>query len=282
MTREGSSIFVVQVRQGGSRMSKYKNLVLLGGLVFLLSGCAPAVSYRANPRFQEQARQMHTIAILPSKVRVYQIDAGGAREEIAEWSAQAQSNVIFALENELRTKMKAAVKVVSEESLVEEKPRFQETRALYDAVSTMISLHTYPNPNNPSLFFEEKQKNFDYSLGSEVGSLANGAEALLFFNAEDHVWTGGRQALQALGVILGVGVTVMSPPGPVIPRMSGGTAVKAALIDSATGDILWINAVGAGAGKDLRDSASASAMVSELFKDFPLSYGSGTNEQESH
>jgi len=268
-------------------MSKYKNLVLLGGLVFLLSGCAPAVSYRANPRFQEQARQMHTIAILPSKVRVYQIDAGGAREEIAEWSAQAQSNIIFALENELRTKMKAAVKVVSEESLVEEKPRLQETRALYDAVSTMISLHTYPNPNNPSLFFEEKQKNFDYSLGSEVGSLANGAKSLLFFTAEDHVWTGGRQALQALGVILGLGVAAFNPigasiVGPPIPRMSGGTAVKAALIDSATGDILWINAVGAGAGKDLRDSASASAMVSELFKDFPLSYGSGTNEQESH
>jgi hypothetical protein len=241
------------------------------------------VSYRENPRFQEQAQQIHTIAIFPSEVKVYQIDAGGTREEIAEWSAQAGTNVVSALENELRTKTKATVNVVSEESLVEEKTRLQETRALYDAVSTMISLHTYPNPNNPSFFFEEKQKNFDYSLGSEVGSLANGAEVLLFFNAEDHVWTGGRQALQALGVILGVGVTVMTPPVPVlfVPRMSGGTAVKAALIDSATGDILWINAVGAGAGKDLRDPASASAMVSELFKDFPVSYGRGTKEQES-
>jgi hypothetical protein len=54
--------------------------------------------------------------------------------------------------------------------------------------------------------------------------------------------------------------------------MIGGSGVRAALVDSATGDILWINAVGSGAGTDLRDPASAKAMVSELFKDFPVSY----------
>jgi hypothetical protein len=54
--------------------------------------------------------------------------------------------------------------------------------------------------------------------------------------------------------------------------MSGGTGVRAALVDSGTGDVLWINAVGSGAGKDLRDPASARTMVSELFKDFPVNY----------
>jgi hypothetical protein len=61
-------------------------------------------------------------------------------------------------------------------------------------------------------------------------------------------------------------------PIPIIPVMIGGSGVRAALVDSATGDILWINAVGSGAGTDLRDPASAKAMVSELFKDFPVSY----------
>jgi len=51
----------------------------------------------------------------------------------------------------------------------------------------MILLHTYPNPNSPAQLFEEKLKNFDYSLGSEVSVLAKEAEALLLLEAEDHV-----------------------------------------------------------------------------------------------
>jgi hypothetical protein len=265
-------------------MSKHKDLLALAAMAYLLSGCA--VSYRANSRFQEQAQQIRTVAILPSEVKVYQIDADGVREEIAEWSAQARSNVVTALENELRAKMKTVVKVVGEETLAEEKTRLEETRALYDAVSAMILLHTYPDTNVRGHFFEEKLKNFDYSLGTEVGSLANGADALLFFDAQDHVWTAGRQAVQALGVILYFGAGVAARGwlpvfiNPTIVWMSGGTGVRAALVDSGTGDVLWINAVGSGAGKDLRDPASARTMVSELFKDFPVNYDRSRKEQE--
>ena len=102
--------------------------------------------------------------------------------------------------------MKTVVKVVSEESLAEEKTLLEETRALYDAVSAMILLHT--NPDFPRHFFEEKLKNFDYSLGTEVGSLANGADALLFFYAQDYVGTAGRQALHALEYIFVYGTAV--------------------------------------------------------------------------
>lgn len=252
-------------------MSKYRNLGILGlvGAVYLLSGCVAAVSYRTNPGFQEEAKRIHTIAVLPSEVKVYQIDAGGVREEIAEWSAQARTNLVTALENTLPGKMQVSLKPVSEESLTEDKSLLEDTRALYAAVSAMILFHTYPNPNFPSYFFEEKLKNFDYSLGTEVGSLADGAEALLLLDAEDHVWTAGRQALQTLGVILGIGAGVATGV-VVIPRMGGGTGLSAALVDSRTGDILWINAVGSGAGTDLRDPASAGQMVDQLFKDFPF------------
>jgi hypothetical protein len=278
-------------------MSKDKNLGLLAlaALAYLISGCMgpmpppPSDSLiefeRATSRFQEQAKQIRTVVILPSEVKVYQIDAGGVPEEIAAWSAQARNNVVTALENELRTKMKAVVKLVSEESVAEKKTRIEEIRALYDAVLAMILLHT--NPDFRRHFFEEKLRNFDYSLGAEVGSLANGADALLFFYAQDHIWTAGRKALQGLAysgyIVVGV-VTLGMPMGlyeieklyelpiPIIPVMIGGSGVRAALVDSATGDILWINAVGSGAGTDLRDPASAKAMVSELFKDFPVSY----------
>jgi hypothetical protein len=218
------------------------------------------------------------VSILPPEVKVYQIDAGGVREEIAEWSTQARTNVVSALNNELRTNMKTEVKIVSEESLIEEKERAEDARALYAAVSAMILLHTYPNPNSPGQLFEEKLKNFDYSLGTEMGGLAKGADLLLFLDAQDHVWTAGRQALQALGVILGVGAGVATGV-VIIPVMSGGTNVRAALVDSRTGDVLWINIVGSGAGKDLRDWASAKEMVGQLFKDFPTTYGLQPKEE---
>jgi hypothetical protein len=64
-----------------------------------------------------------------------------------------------------------------------------------------------------------------------------------------------------------------------IPQLGGGTNLRAALVDSRTGDIFWINTVGAGAGTDLRDAASAKSMVSELFKDFPAIYGLQEKEE---
>jgi hypothetical protein len=79
-------------RDERGNMSKHKHLGLLAlaALAYLLPGCVPAVSYRANPRFQEQAQKIHTVLLLPPKVTVYQIDAGSVREEITEWSAQAR------------------------------------------------------------------------------------------------------------------------------------------------------------------------------------------------
>jgi len=259
-------------------MITYKHLALLVPLAYLLSGCVvPAASSRTSAHFAEQSAQIRVVALLPSEIKIYQIDAGGVREEIEAWSVQARNNVVTAVENELRAKLNAAVKTLNEESLPEEKARLQETRALYSAVSTMILLHTYPNPNFTGYVFEEKIKNFDYSLGSAVSDLAKGAQALLLLDAEDHVWTGGRQALQALGIILGIAASVATRT-LVIPQLGGGTGVRAALVDSRTGDILWINVVGAGAGKDLRDLASAKEMVSQLFKDFPTTYDSEANE----
>jgi hypothetical protein len=237
-------------------------------IALLLSGCAAtAVPYRVNPHFAERSRQMRTTVIVPPKIKVYRLDAGGVREEIEEWSTQARNNIVTAVNKELNATTRTTLELLAEESLAENRT-WEETRALYDAVSAMIFLHTYSDPRNPNHFFEEKIKNFDYSLGSDVGQLANKGQALLFLDAEDHEWTGGRQALQALGVIVGIGAAVATGV-VIIPGLGGGTSLRAALVDAATGDILWINGVSAGAGTHLKDPASASEMVARLFKDFP-------------
>jgi hypothetical protein len=264
-------------------MTKNNNLALVAftAAVWVLSGCVPPPdTTRANPRLYQQAPLIRTVALLPAEIKVFQIDAGGVREEMAEWSAQAHTNIIAAVENELRAKLKAEVKFLNEESLSEEKARFEETRALYAAVAAMIFIHTFPNPNFPSHLFDDKRKNFDYSLGSEVSALAPGAAALLILDAQDHVWTAGRQALQALGVILGIGAAV-GTGAVVMPQLGGGTSVRAALVDGATGDILWINAIGSGAGKDLRNPTSANDMVSQLFKDFPIGHDRQSEQEKA-
>lgn len=244
----------------------------------LMSACAPAVSYRAHPRLAERAQRIHTVALLPPEVKVYQIDAGGVREEIEEWSTRARGNLISALESELRARTGMALKVVAEESLGEKKTRLEDTRALFDAVGMSILLHTYhPNRN---YIFEEKLTNFDYSLGSEVSDLTNEGEAQFLLIANDHVWTGGRQALQAVGILLGIGASVAT--GVVlIPSLGGGTSLSAALVDRSSGDILWFNTTSSGSGQDLRDPGSATAMVQELFKDFPIGHGGAAREEQS-
>jgi hypothetical protein len=239
----------------------------LPAVVYLLSGCVVAPSSKTSASFIDQAQKIRTVVLIPSEIKVYQIDAGGVREEIQAWSAQARDNLVIAVQDELSTRLNAAVRMADEKSVPEERLLLQQTACLYDTVAAMILLHTYPNPNLVGYIFDEKLKNFDYSLGSEVHNLAKEAEALLLVNAQDHVWTGGRQALQALGIVLGIGAGVATGVF-IVPQMSGGTALRAALVDGRTGDILWFNAVGAGSGTDLRDYASATQMVRELFKDF--------------
>jgi len=69
----------------------------------------------------------------------------------------ARSNIVTALQNELGAKLKAAIKLLDEESLAEEKARLQQTQALYNAVSVMVLIHTYLNPNFPSHFFPKSK-----------------------------------------------------------------------------------------------------------------------------
>jgi hypothetical protein len=253
-------------------MVQQRNLrLLLLAAVILASSCATTETYRVNPRFYGQSERIGTVAILPPQVKVYQIDAGGVREEMTEWSTAARNHLVNAITNQLAGKMHAKVDLITGELLDENKPRWEDAQALHNAVSMMILLHTYQNPNLPNHYFEEKFKGFDYSLGSDVRPLARGASAMLLLDAEDHVWTGGRVALQTLGVILGVGAGVATGV-MIVPHLSGGTFVKAALLDSDTGDILWFNVAGAGAGTDLRDAASATKMIEDLFKNFPPSH----------
>ncbi len=249
----------------------------MSGVLFiglLLSGCVPPSPFRAVPDFQDRARAIKTVVLLPPRVEVFQVDAGGVKEKMDDWTAQAKKNIVDAVQEEIRSTGNMATKVLPDGSFSEEeKASLEETEALFDAVSTSVRLHTYDPQGEGQYLFKEKIKNFDYSLGPEVQRLpGQGSDSLLVVTAVDHVWTGGRKALQAVGIILGLAAGAATHVA-VVPVLGGGTALTVALVDAHSGSILWYDVAASGSGYDLRDAASASGLVKELFKDFP---GSGS------
>jgi hypothetical protein len=235
----------------------------------LLSGCVMVPPHRSHPSLEAKAKGIKTVAILPPRVDIFQIDAGGVREKMDEWSTQAKKNIEDAVRAELHRRTGFLITPRSQESLPEEvKSNLEETYSLFDAVNTSILLHTYFQ--DPNYRFEEKMTNFDYSLGKEVKGLAKeGVEILFLVSGTDHVWTGGRQALQAIAVIIGIGAGVATGV-MVLPALGGGTAINVALVDARSGEILWYNVKQSGGGVDLRDPKSAADLVKDLLEDFPI------------
>jgi hypothetical protein len=99
---------------------------------------------------------------------------------------------------------------------------------------------------------------FDWSLGPGTSVLAeeHDADYGLFVFYRDYQASGGRVAFAILAAAAGVGVSTGSEGG------------FASLIDLRTGDVVWFNVVGVGAG-ELRDPEGAAAAVHELFSGIP-------------
>jgi len=218
LTLDASSVVLRPVRQA---------LVLLCLVVFS-TGCALAPSYRAHPSFSERFSRVKSVAIGSGKIDVFYLDTSGLPEKRDEWSDQGRANILAAIQAELQSKTGNNLLVkLPEQAKAESRDSLERIYALFEAVSQSIILHTY-SPNT-EYQFEDKIKNFDYSLGPEVIKIAGeDSDSLLLVTGRDHVWSEGRKALQTLGVIIGVGAGVATGVA-VVPRLGGGTVLQAAL-----------------------------------------------------
>jgi hypothetical protein len=234
--------------------------LILAGL--LISACATAPRYRAHPQLNSKIKKVKTITVIPLKVEVYQVTAGGVKEKMDEWCTQAKRNVLTAIEGELESRPLLNIKSFSE-TFMSDDQRFnlEQTGALFNAINSSIIIHTYGQPVHR---FPEKIKNFNYTLGPEVRQLSDQADALLFVRGVDNIATAGRKAVQAGSVILGALVGVQVTPN------LGGTAVNLALVDANTGDVLWYNFHASAGDHDLRNPIDTTAMVMDILKDFPI------------
>ena len=212
----------------------------------LLAGCAPA-TYLTHPQFEERARLIKTVALMPPDMKVYRLTAGGVTELMDEWSEQGRRNAGSALQNLLAEQGGYSFREFSPGDDPKLQDEYEDARTLFQAVVN-------------SLFFRlaipGKRGQSGFSLGPLPAlASATGADALLFVHGVDYISTGGRVALMTIGAMFGVAI-----PG-------GHTRLVAGLVDVRTGDVIWLNSTGSGTG-DLRNPSSTTSLVSTLLSGF--------------
>jgi hypothetical protein len=223
-------------------------------------GCAP-LTKTVHPEFETRTKDIKTAGLLSPDIKIYEFTAGGMRELRDDWCAKGKENVQRAMIECLGQKPLEVNPITIDKEMEEE---MQDIYALYRAVSTSIILHTRGENK-----FPEKQRNFDYSIGSVENILKKyGGDALIFVTGFDEISSAGRQALKAVGIIASVAAAAAGVYGTVIIPRSGITIVSVALVDPS-GTILWYNIKGSEGGHDLRDPQSATKLIREIFSDYP-------------
>jgi hypothetical protein len=210
---------------------------LMAGVTFLLvvslvSGCVTMTPIRQHPDFANAARQVQTVAILPPDVEYLRIVFTGDNERQTDKEQTITQELQEGLETALKKKQYALQPWLSDKQKEANKNAsfdLQQVRTAYNEAAKQL----FEKPAN-----EEESKNYRVSLGpvvNPVASLVN-AEALLYVRYNGFEKSGGQQTKDIVaGVLLGALTGV-------IPVYAGeGSVLEVALIDGATGDVLWAN-----------------------------------------
>lgn len=231
----------------------------LGMIGLTLVGCAAGPSPRTHYTLKDDpnARPLAQVVLLPVDVDVYELSAGGVREEVPEWSDSAEANIRSAL---LFTRGEegapwAAERVDTSELTPAEREVLEEHLALFNVV--VLNAYWASLPQNSAWHF--KQDHFDYTLGDGLSFLKTKYEvdAGLIIIGQDVVSTSGRHAMAVVAALGGYSIPL------------GHSLLIGGLVDFETGDILWLNREVSGGITDLRDPESARSFARELMEGYP-------------
>lgn len=195
--------------------------------------------------------QVRIIVFRPD-VRVGEQTTGGLNQPNAEWTKEARDALNIALEKSLKSRsneMKIMPELSGEDAVV-----MADYRSMFKAVADAAITHKlFPGNRLPT-----KREAFDWTMGSGASKLGElgGGDYGLFFYTYDSYGSAGRKAAQAIGMIMGFGMT------------SGIHIGYAGLVDLKTGDLVWINA-DVKMGGDVRDAEGAEKRIGQLLEDFP-------------
>ena len=232
-----------------SRASQCRALAVLA-VLSAISGCATTQSAQQIDRL-ESVEANPRIVLMPPDIKYYLLTTGGIPEPHAEWTAAAETNFRVAIED-YASNIGTNLTVVDPDNMGETHFQYEK---LHSAVGMSILNHQFGMWKLPS---KGSGQVFDWSLGPGTSALAeeHDADYGLFVFYRDYQASGGRVAFAILAAAAGVGVSTGSEGG------------FASLVDLRTGDVVWFNVVGVGAG-ELRDPDGAAAAVNELFSDIP-------------
>ncbi len=221
-------------------------------LTMLLSACAQTRHHRADGVLEQAALgRGSTVLIVEPDIELTELVGSGMQQPRADWTAAARAHVDTALSAALQIRQ-AQVTRYHEPQDPQLAERQRQAILLHEAVGTSILLHRHFNVPLP-----HKGQAFDWTLGPGVRALDKDARYALFVFVRDSYASGGRKAMMAVGMLLGVGVQLGQQIG------------FASLVDLNDGRVVWFNLLNSQTG-DLRDAQSAGAAVDKLLDGVPL------------
>jgi hypothetical protein len=226
--------------------------VLLSGLLLLgLAACGTTKNLSKNVQFTPPPGPFK-VAVMRPDVQVSLLTAGGLEEPNADWTEKARSLLMASLTKQLNAKGGTVFQMDGSDA--NNAPQVADLEHLHRLVGATIFQHRFSQMTD----LPTKKGKFDWTLGEDAKALkaSTGADYGLFLYARDSFSSGGRQALQVLGLASCI-VGVCIAPG-------GGQQVGfVSLADLTTGKIVWFNVVAKGSG-DLREPAGADASIHAL------------------
>ena len=241
-------------------MNCCRSLILLSLVALFLAGCETLPSSRVHASIKQDpaSRALQQVVLMPVDVDVFEMSAGGIKEEVPEWSRIAQVNVRNALLISAGSDGGCCVtrSIDSATLTQDEQEMLEEHLALFNRVAASALWTALPA--NSAWHFKNTQ--FDYTLGDGLSFLKTkyGLDGALIVMGEDVVSTAGRKATALVGAVFGL----------VVPM--GHSFLAAGLVDFTTGDLLWMNHELSGGDADLRDGQSCRKLVVRLMRDYPV------------
>jgi len=228
--------------------------------VAALAGCVQTKQY-ADLQFTPPQGNYKLLVLRPD-VSVSSLTMGGVPEQRADWTEQARTAIANAIRNQqaarggqmLIAERRDRVPGADAETVA-------ELERLNFAVAQAIAEHKYSGNTLPT----KRRMGLDYTLGEDAVAFGRktGFDYMLFLHAEDQRASGGRVAMQVLG-IAGCFIGFCAPSG------GSGQLAYASLVNLHTGEVVWFNVVqtgsqlpGIGFG-DIRTQAGADTMVERL------------------
>ena len=236
-----------------------RTMILLWGAA-LLAGCVQTRQY-ADLQFTPPQGDYKLLVLRPD-VSVSSLTLGGVPEQRADWTDAARAAIVKAIRAQQAARggqlfiaeRRTGVPGVDAETVA-------ELERLNFAVDSAIAEHKYSGNTLPT----KRRVGLDYTLGEDALAFGRktGFDYMLFLHAEDQRASGGRVAMQVLG-LAGCFIGFCAPSG------GSGQLAYASLVNLHSGEVVWFNVLqtgsqlpGMGFG-DIRTQPGADEMVERL------------------